>query len=119
MEGHFIRGLGDGVVESEIEPTDEALLEAEAFIAQEGHAALARHVERVGALIEGFQSPYGMELLASVHWVATHEGEVQSEHDALEAVHAWNHRKRELMSADHVGAAWQRLQSQGWLQPKH
>jgi hypothetical protein len=119
MEGHFIRGVGDGVVESEIEPTEEALAEAESFIAQEGHADLAHHVARVGQLIEGFQSPYGMELLASVHWVATREGCVRSAHDALEAVHAWNDRKRGLMSAEHVTTAWKRLQSEGWLQLKH
>ncbi|MEZ5653208.1 MAG: macro domain-containing protein [Burkholderiaceae bacterium] len=73
MEGHFIRGLGVGVVEAEIEPTDNALAEAEAFIAEQSDTALADQVARVARLIEGYQSSYGMELLASVHWVATRE----------------------------------------------
>ena len=119
MEGHFIRGVGDGVVESEIEPIEEALAEAEEFIARDQQTALADHVARVERLIDGFQSPYGMELLASVHWVATRNERIQSPDDALDAVHHWNERKRSLMTADHVRAAWQRLQAEGWLQQKH
>jgi len=68
MEGHFIRGLGDGVVDAEIEPVAEAMTEAEAFVEAYGHEAMAERIVRVGDLIEGFQSPYGMELLATVHW---------------------------------------------------
>lgn len=87
MEGHFIRGLGDGVVEAEIEPMDDALLEAEQFISLQESAGLSERVTRVGRLIEGFQSSYGMELLASVHWVASHDEHVTTLEDAITAVH--------------------------------
>ncbi|MBK1615578.1 Appr-1-p processing protein [Rubrivivax gelatinosus] len=116
MDGHFIRGMGDGTVEAEIEPTEDALAEAEAFIAAE-QSDLAEQVARVGRLIEGYQSSYGMELLASVHWVATREHGVESSEDALVAVQAWNERKRHLMKREHVAVAWQRLQDEGWLKP--
>jgi O-acetyl-ADP-ribose deacetylase (regulator of RNase III) len=119
MEGHFIRGLGDGVVEAEIEPTEDALAEAEAFIAAEGHGALSDHVKRVGRLIEGYQSSYGMELLASVHWVAAHEPGVRSVEEAITAVHDWNDRKKLLMQPDHIKLAWQRLADEGWLSRVH
>lgn len=115
MEGHFIRGLGDGVVDAEIEPLEDALTEAEQFVAESGHAELARHVERVANLIEGFQSPYGMELLATVHWVATREPNAHSLDQAISAVHAWNERKAKIMQPAHVRAAWSRLEAQGWL----
>ena len=115
MEGHFIRGLGDGVVDAEIEPTEDALAEAEAFIAEQEHAELAGHVERVGRLIDGYQSSYGMELLASVHWVAVHEHGVHSLGDAVAAVHGWNDRKRMLMTPQHIASAWHRLEQEGWL----
>ena len=115
MEGHFIRGLGDGVVEAEIEPTEDALAEAEAFIENEGHSALSARVERVGRLIEGYQSSYGMELLASVHWVAAHEPGARSVDEAITAVHGWNDRKKLLMQPDHVKFAWHRLAEEGWL----
>lgn len=114
MEGHFIRGLGDGVSEAEIEPVPEAMAEAEAFVDAHGHEALAERVRYVGDLIEGFQSPYGMELLATVHWVARHEGAATQE-QALAAVRGWNARKKALMAPEHVAAAWNRLEQSGWL----
>lgn len=114
MEGHFILGLGDGVVDADIEPVPEAMAEAEAFVKAYGHEAMAERVVRVGDLIEGFQSPYGMELLATVHWVAKHEG-ATTQQQALAAVRAWNDRKKALMAPEHVAAAWTRLEQSGWL----
>lgn len=115
MEGHFIRGLGDGVVESEIEPVADAIEEASQFIKENKHAFLAKHVERVGELIEGFQSPYGMELLATVHWVATSDTRVSSVEQVISTVHAWSERKANIMRPEHIQIAWKRLVEQGWL----
>lgn len=117
MEGHFIRGVGDGVVEAEIAPVSEALVEAECFIAEAGHEALNERVDRLASLIEGFQSPYGMELLATVHWVRSREG-ARNPDEALSRIRAWNDRKKSLMSADHVRTAWERLEGAGWLKRK-
>ena len=116
MEGHFIQGLGDGVVEAEIEPTPTAQLEATSFLQQEleGQSVIDA-VARVADLIDGFQSAYGMELLATVHWVATHEPFASSPDEALTAIRAWSARKAELMQPAHVAAAWARLTAQGWI----
>jgi O-acetyl-ADP-ribose deacetylase (regulator of RNase III) len=114
MDGHFIRGVGDGVVESDIEPLPEALAEADAFLGAHGHEDLLARVQRLESLIDGFQSAYGMELLATVHWVATREG-ASSESEALQAVQGWTERKRKLMNPAHVQVAWARLAEQGWL----
>lgn len=115
MEGHYIIGLGDGVVESEIEPVAQALQEAQDYVSEIGHKALLDRIERISLLIDGFQSPYGMELLATVHWVATHDTEADSPESATKAVHAWNSRKKHLMTPQHINIAWSRLESQGWL----
>jgi O-acetyl-ADP-ribose deacetylase (regulator of RNase III) len=115
MNGHFIRGLGDGVVEAEIEPVENALEEADQFLAESGHAVLAQHIERVARLIDGFQSPYGMELLATVHWVAVNQKDVRTFEQVVDAVHGWNERKAKIMQPTHVRAAWDRLVEQGWL----
>lgn len=115
MEGHYIIGLGDGVVESEIEPVPDALSEADEFITRERYFELSQRIDRIHKLIDGFQSPYGMELLATVHWVASNNLTVQSSNDAIEAVHNWNARKRSLMSPRHIDIAWQRLEQNGWL----
>lgn len=115
MEGHYIVGLGDGVVESEIEPVVEALEEAESYIANTGNKNLSERINRISTLIDGFQSPYGMELLATVHWVATQDPKVNSAASATTAAHAWNSRKQQLMTPNHIKVAWTRLESQGWL----
>jgi O-acetyl-ADP-ribose deacetylase (regulator of RNase III) len=115
MEGHYIVGLGDGVVESEIEPVAEALAEADAFISDTGLEQTLHRTERVAALIDGFQSSYGMELLATVHWVAKNEVDLQTKESATEAIHAWNNRKKQLMSPQHIGIAWDRLHQFGWI----
>lgn len=118
MEGHFIRGVGDGVVESDIALVDDALEEADRFLAGAGHVVLAQYVERVARLIDGFQSPYGMELLATVHWVTTRE-KTTSFDATLKAVRSWDTRKAQLMQPSHVRAAWEKLAEQGWIANSH
>lgn len=115
MEGHFIVGMGDGSVDSEIEPAPDALREADEFLATYGDVEINARLCRLQSLIEGFQSPYGMELLATVHWVAEHEDNVASPQAALHAIGNWNPRKQRLMRAEHVNAAWERLASAGWI----
>jgi O-acetyl-ADP-ribose deacetylase (regulator of RNase III) len=115
MEGHYVRGVGDGSVEASIEPVPEALQLAERFIVEQGNEALKHRVNRVADLIEGFQSPYGMELLATVHWVGTNAKHVKTSREALVEVQKWNERKRTLMQPEHVDAAWEQLRSHGWL----
>jgi hypothetical protein len=116
MEGHYIRGVGDGVVDAEIEPMPEALAEADVFLSNDDSgSALNQRVARVEQLIDGFQSPYGMELLATVNWVAHNEPFAQSHTEALQAVREWNQRKRELMQPAHIEIAWNRLVEEGWI----
>lgn len=115
MEGHFVRGVGDGVVEADIEPLANALREADVFLAEGSHKGLAHRVERVERLIDGFQSPYGMELLATVHWVATHEQRANDFTNVLNAVRSWNSRKEKIMQPAHVQSALTRLIEQNWL----
>lgn len=119
MEGHFLRGYGDSQKpDAEIELLPGAVEEASAFLAGRWDS-LAR-LELVADLIEGFETPYGMELLATVHWVA-HYGGRQGEalatdvRAATNVVHAWNPRKRNIFKPDHVRAAWNQLAQRGWM----
>jgi O-acetyl-ADP-ribose deacetylase (regulator of RNase III) len=116
MEGHYIRGVGDGVVDAEIEPMPNALAEADTFLQNDNEGlGLNHHVARVEQLIDGFQSPYGMELLATVYWVANNEPFARNPSEAVTAVHQWNERKRQLMQPEHVEIAWNRLMNEGWI----
>ncbi len=69
---------------------------------------------QVKGLIEGFETLYGMELLASVHWVAKYEDVNESQH-AVAKVQNWNSRKAKLMQAKHIQKAFKRLQDQQWV----
>lgn len=118
FEGHFTLGFADGrnKPDTEITLQPTAIKEADEFLAQhsETSAPSLGRLDRVARLIEGYESPYGMELLATVHWVATQDRATTV--DAVVAgVHGWNARKQKLMTAEHVTLAHQRLAAQGWL----
>jgi O-acetyl-ADP-ribose deacetylase (regulator of RNase III) len=115
IEGHYTRGLGDTQKpDTELELLPGAVAEADAFLAD--HPDSLERLEHVSNLIAGFETPYGMELLASVHWVAVHEDpSARSEQDAERAVRDWNARKRRIFQTSHLQVAWRRLESSGWL----
>lgn len=72
--------------------------------------------DRVAELIEGFKTPSGLELLASVHWVARREDDpARDPESATAAVRRWTPRKAHLFQPEQVRVAWDRLAEQGWL----
>lgn len=117
VEGHYVSGYGDGSVPvQEAEPLcvlPGALDEAQPVL--KAHPETARRIARVLELAEGFESAYGLELLASVHWVMTedpaHAHDLES---VVTAVQAWNTRKGRMFNRDHVSTAWQLLRERGW-----
>lgn len=117
LEGHYIQGFGDGrnEPETEIRLLPGAAEEAEAFLQK--NSAMHKRIERVAVLIEGFETPFGMELLSSVHWVAIRKDpKARTDADAaFKGVQGWNQRKANLFSREHVSAAWSRLHDFGWL----
>lgn len=115
MDGAYLQGVGDGSKRSEITVVENALGEAEEFLATQNDAETNSRVVRISSLISGFETPYGMELLATVHWVAL-QGPSPVEYDeVVKRVQNWNERKRSLMSPKHIRAAFDRLSAEGWL----
>jgi hypothetical protein len=121
FEGHFTLGFGEGrnSPTTPIKLIRGALKEVEVFAAN-AEAERRKTIERlarVTQLIEGFESPYGLELLASVHWVATHPEEQATDLDSvIRGIYGWNERKRRIIKPEHVRIAWERLREKGWLQ---
>jgi len=114
LEGHYIVGLGDAAhPRAEIELLPKAIEEARETLAAQPESR--ERFDRVAALIEGFETPYGLELLASVHWVARKEDPpVLNSDQATQAIRAWTPRKAHLFQPHHVETAWKRLVEQGW-----
>lgn len=115
LEGHYIHGYGDSQApDVEIRPAEGAVAKAEEVVQR--HREPMERLNRVAHLINGFETPYGMELLASVHWVAVHDTPApMTDDEAIAAVHAWNNRKHDMLRADHIRVAWSRLRDDGWL----
>lgn len=118
IEGHLIVGYADGgdAPDKELELVPGAVEDASRLLALDEHASTRASFERVGDLIEGFESPFGLELLSSVHWILRHEAP-QSEEDLTRHVHAWGGRKRQF-SPRQIGIAAKVLADQGWLDTK-
>lgn len=113
IEGHLVSGYCDGgdAPDKQLELVPGAVGEAEAFL-QDDSATKARF-DHVGDLVEGFETPFGLELLATVHWVVKNEGAVDA-NDAVTKVHAWNDRKTRF-SPRQIGIAFETLRNKGWL----
>jgi O-acetyl-ADP-ribose deacetylase (regulator of RNase III) len=115
MENHFTRGYGDGEdsPETQLELLPGAVEDAEKFLAASDDTKA--RMQQVAGLIEGYEDPYGMELLSSVHWVMQHEAAARENADAaIVAVHAWNERKRRVLKPEHLRKAWLRLKERRW-----
>lgn len=115
IEGLLVRGYLDGgdAPDKAIELLPGAAESASAFL---GHALDAKsRFDRVAMLVQGFETPFGMELLSSVHWVVTREGAADLD-TASRAVHSWNPRKRQF-SPEQIKVAWNALSSERWLDP--
>lgn len=71
-------------------------------------------IEKLSLLIEGYESPYGMELLSSVHFLSVSEG-ITTQPDMSVALEAWNDHKRASFPEPAVTAALERLKSDGFI----
>jgi hypothetical protein len=113
VEGHLVSGYADGgdAPDKEIELVPGAVKDAEGFLADKRETV--RRFDRVADLVEGFETPFGLELLSTVHWVATHENAATST-DAIAKVQDWNDRKKHF-SERQIGLAFDTLRSKGWL----
>ncbi len=113
VEGHLVSGYADGgdAPDKQIELIPGAVKDAEAFL-NSRQDTLSRF-DRVGKLVEGFETPFGLELLATVHWVAMRE-KAENVEDAAAKVYAWNDRKKRF-SPRQIGIAFETLRAKGWL----
>lgn len=113
VEGHLISGYRDGgdQPDKQLELVPGAREDAKSLLA--GNAEVTARFDRVADLVEGFETPFGMELLATVHWVASQEG-ANTVEDAVSRVHRWNERKQQFTPRQ-IETAFRTLTQKGWL----
>jgi O-acetyl-ADP-ribose deacetylase (regulator of RNase III) len=114
VEGHFTSGYADGgdSPEKQLSLVPGVVNDAATFL--EAHPETRERFDRVAALVEGFESPFGLELLSTVHWVAT-RNTITSFDDAVERTYAWGDRKRQFTPRQ-IGIALDVLSANGWVE---
>lgn len=114
LEGHFIVGYGDAHddPQTHLELMTGAVEQAENFLKH--HSQTNTRFDRVVKLIEGFETPFGMELLATVHWVVTRD-RADSLDKTIRQTYDWNDRKQ-MFKEKHIQIAWTTLNKHGWLE---
>ncbi len=116
LEGHYIRGAGDGSRKKDVQVylLPNASTEATGFL--DGQEESLERLERVSNIIMGFETPYGMELLSTVHWVIKENLEIsRSSEDVIKAVHDWNEHKRTTFKENHIKTTLKHLENLGMI----
>jgi O-acetyl-ADP-ribose deacetylase (regulator of RNase III) len=113
IEGHMVAGYADGGDAPDKELTIVPGVAAEAEALLEGNMEAKGRFDRVSRLVDGFETPVGLELLATVHWLVTREGSTTRD-DVIRKTHAWGPTKRQF-SESQVRVALEVLAREGWL----
>ena len=111
IEGHLIAGYdGRDAPDKTIDLVPGAVDDANVFL--EAHPETRARFGRVGELVAGFESSFGLELLSTVHWVASPPASVE---EVTDRVYAWGERKLQF-SERQIRRALRVLQEKGWLE---
>ncbi len=113
VEGHLISGYADGgdAPDKQLELVPGAVRDAEAFLAENG--ATQSRFDRVADLVQGFETPFGLELLSTIHWVIVEERACSAD-QVIDRTYAWNERKRRF-SLEQIRLAIETLVAKGWI----
>lgn len=113
IDGYFLSGYGEGgeAPDKELSLVPGAIEDAQAFLAD--HPDVQSRFSRVADLVEGFETPFGLELLSTVHWVMNGDGAASPE-DVVRAVHAWGEQKKQFTPRQ-ITLASTVLTRKGWL----
>ena len=113
IDGYYVSGYGAGgdAPDKTLELVPGAVEDARVALAAQPESR--GRMERVAKLVLGFESPFGLELLATVHWLFAHE-KPTSDEDLIARTYAWAERKRQF-SPNQIRLAARVLDERGWI----
>lgn len=88
--------------------------EVDHFVEKELNEIQKRRVDRLIKFIDGFESPYGLELLATIHFIYSKTGK-NNINEIIEEIGNWTERKKEIMKPNHIQVALSRLKEYNLL----
>ncbi len=108
IEGYWISGYSDakGKPDSQFKLVPGAVEDAEIFL--QSAPDTNRYIGEVADLIDGFEAPLGLELLAVVHW-ASHKEHITSIDDIARRINDGRFYRKQIVQA------YEALESMGWL----
>ena len=84
-----------------------AVKDADVFL-QTNERQTQKNLEKVFTLVSGFETSFGLELLATVHWILAQDISIKDS-DLVDGVHSWSARKKRF-TPHQILIARQRLQ---------
>jgi len=116
IEGNLVSGYSDGgdSPTKQLELLPGAVEAATRHLA--AHSDTKARLDRVVDLVEGFETPFGLELLATVHWLVAQEG-ARTPEEVRRLAYAWSDRKKRFTPGQ-ITLAWETLCSKGWVPGK-
>lgn len=112
IEGHLVSGYADGgdSPHKHLSLVPGAVKEASAFLKE--HPETQARSEKVAEFVEGFESPFGLELLSTVYWIMKNDP-VNSVDDVIQNTYAWNEHKRQFTPRQ-IALATDVVAQKGW-----
>ena len=71
---------------------------------------------RVSDPVDGFESAFGLELLATVHWIAANDAHAPDLDEIVRHTYRWNESKKQF-SRRQIETAFHVLSEKGWVAP--
>jgi len=102
LDGFYLNGVGDRTENRPITLVIERLHEAESIV--NNNEEILQRIQRVKEIIEGYETPFGLELLATVHWTMKHENK-HNVKDIVGYIHKWSFRKSGLFKEQYINRA--------------
>lgn len=114
LEGAYLQGdtrVADARPHDTLSLFNDKSDEIADYLTQNTSLIEKHRLNTVTQLIEGFESPFGLELLATVHWAKKQVNEpTVSAESITRFIHNWSSRKREIMTPSLIRIALERIE---------
>ncbi|MGN1152446.1 MAG: macro domain-containing protein [Candidatus Gastranaerophilaceae bacterium] len=112
LEKHYINGYdGEDAPDKNINLLPGAKEDANNLLKTD--LQLLEKIDRISNLVSGFETSFGLELLATVHWVVNKENKKEI-NEIIDGVYSWNSKKRKF-SEIQIKTAYKTLKEQAWV----
>lgn len=117
VEGHFVHGYGDGSSGSRATLTLDTNAIAQAHELLDSNTEFQVALDRLTQVVDGFEFPYGVELLATVHYVVKSQDKPPTVDEVVSKIGAWSQRKGRIFKREQAALAYDHLVTTAVVEP--